>query len=266
MAYGIEIKNNNGNLLIDQDYQSYFLVERRSVNLTFSQNYGQGGNRGFYPVTVNFTRTITSSNPPMIVMRSLSGSPISVAKLNGRPGNWTGLEMVTPRQAGVSSTSAQYEYECYVTANNAVSTAQSAGYWVDNGYGIIVNDSGGNRVFDSRMVNQAISGVSFANSGISKSSWRTGGGYGESNYFNSKAGSIVHTIPSNTFIDIFPLMACYGDYNKFKPYLRPYGSGNAITLDYAWKWVDSWYAESPGWYGTHQTTSFTVIKTRRQPL
>jgi hypothetical protein len=264
MAYGIDIRNNIGRLLIDGNNENYFLVLRRSINVTFNKK-PENINNGWFPRTVFFPSVFTTQAPPYLCMRHTGGRPIGVTKLVGSPGNWRGFDVRTNFNGNpdrqTASVVSGFEYEVYINAGSAVSAAIAAGYWFDTRYGIIVNNAGGGRVFDSRLVNQAITSTGHVNTGISEFEARENGlSLNSYNYFNSRLGSTVLWMPGGTMIDFYPLMAVYGRQHKMAPFLV----GNSIQLLFAWEHRQQ--SEAVGFYGSHTDTNPGYMLTRRQPL
>lgn len=265
MAYGIDIRNATGRLVIDGLWQNYFLVLRQVVNVTFNRKPVNIEN-GWFPKTVWFVQTITSQMPPYICMRHLGGRPIGVTKLIGSPGNWQGFDACTnfvgnPDRVA-SSVVSSIEYEVYINAQNATSLAQSNGYWSDASHGILVDDGNGNRVFDSRLVNQAVISVGTMNTGISEFEARSNTlPLNSYDYFQALEGNVVLSLPnSSTLIDLYPLMGVYGRQHKMRPFLI----GNTVRLYFAWEHRQQ--SEAVGFYGSHTDVTPGYMLTRRQVL
>ncbi|MGP8291746.1 hypothetical protein ACT3OH_15890 [Vreelandella zhanjiangensis] len=262
MAYGIDIRNSNGRVLIDGDNQNYFLILRRSITITFNKK-PVNIERGWFPKTVWFPSAITTQAPPYLCLRHTGGRPIGITKLVGSPGRWLGFDACTrfnfdiDRSAG--SVASSIEYEVYINAQDAIGAARAAGYWFDATHGIIVNDARGGRVFDSRLINQAIISTGRINTGISEYEARDNVvTYNSYTYFNARQGNAVLTLPDSVMIDFYPLMGVYGRQYKMRPFLE----GNTVRLYYVW--YHQQYSEAVGFYGSHTDTNPGYILTRRQ--
>lgn len=262
MAYGIDIRNSNGRVLIDGENQNYFLILRRASTVTFNRKPDNIEN-GWFPKTVFFPSVITTQAPPYLCLRHTGGRPIGITKLIGSPGNWRGFDACTNFTGNpdrvTSSVSSNIEYEVYINAQNAIGAAIAAGYWFDATHGILVNDAGGGRVFDSRLINQAIISTGQVNTGISEFEARQNtSDLNSYNYFESREGNVVLSLPSSTMIDFYPLMGVYGRQHKMRPFLE----GNTVRLYFVWE--HRRFSEAVGFYGSHTDVTPGYTLTRRQ--
>lgn len=262
MAYGIDIRNSNGRVLINGENQNYFLILRRAITVTFNKQ-PVNIERGWFPKTVWFPNTITTQMPPYLCLRHTGGRPIGITKLVGSPGNWRGFDACTRFNFDVDRTTASVtsniEYEVYINAQDAIGAAIAAGYWFDATHGIIVNDAGGGRVFDSRLINQAIISTGRINTGISEFEARDNAvTYNSYDYFNARQGNTILSLPGSVMIDFYPLMGVYGRQYKMRPFLE----GNTVRLYYVWYHLQ--FSEAVGFYGSHTDTNPGYMLTRRQ--
>ncbi|WP_339934592.1 hypothetical protein [Vreelandella glaciei] len=262
MAYGIDIRNSNGRVLIDGQNQNYFLILRRAITVTFNRKPDNIEN-GWFPKTVFFPSAITTQIPPYLCLRHTGGRPIGITKLIGSPGNWRGFDACTNFTGNsdrlTSSVTSSIEYEVYINAQNAIGAAIAAGYWFDATHGIIVNDAGGGRVFDSRLINQAIISTGRVNTGISEFEARENRlDLNSYDYFAAREGAVVLSLSSSTMIDFYPLMAVYGRQHKMRPFLV----GNTVQLHFVWR--HRRFSEAVGFYGSHTDINPGYMLTRRQ--
>lgn len=265
MAYGIDIRNSSGRVLIDGSNQNYFLILRRALTITFDKK-PVNIERGWFPKSVFFPKTITTQMPPYLCLRHTGGRPVGITKLIGSPGNWRGFDACTRFDFDSDRTrfsvTSSIEYEAYINAQDAVSDAIAAGYWSDASHGIVIYDGGGGRVFDSRLINQATIQTGQLNTGISEYEARDNAIAPNSyDYFNARLGATLLTLPSSeTMIDFYPLMGVYGRQYKMRPFLE----GNSVKLYYAW--YHQQFSEAVGFYGSHTDVSPRYFITRRQRL
>lgn len=107
MTFGIEVRNAEGDLGLDGGYKLHNLVYSGSVTLSTSS-----------VTTTSFPSAITSQEPPLVAVKfnTPAYSMVYYARVNGTPGNWTGitwlLNLCIP---GSSTDSALVYYRVYAT-------------------------------------------------------------------------------------------------------------------------------------------------------
>jgi len=272
MSYGFEVRNGSGRMIVDGDRQNYFLVLRRSASVTLSEvvdNYYHS--TMFYtPKVVYFPTPLTTQTPPLLFMRHTGGEPVSIVKMNGAPGNWYGFDVLINCWFGVQSDSGQkstsFEYELYITADDAVAVAKASGYYFASDYGVVVYDGGGATVFDSRIANLAITNFEIIHTGIPQDQAGSGVGASGNPYTDQEPyeGRLLFNIPGNNLIDAQTLMSAFGAAYPLKPFLV----GSQLKLQLA--------ANSPKppragrvahpWTGSQNKVSFPMMSCRRQAI
>lgn len=147
MSYGFELRNNDGEIVIDGQNPCSFLHEKGIANLT-NPRRDSGGAAPFWwrePDAVAFSSPVTTQEPPFIVGHA-GATPVTMGPMIGRPGNWTGFLCYSPwwpRSEIFSNPSRSFVLEYAVFSR--VGNVQAA-----SGYGLQVFDAGGGQVFDSR--------------------------------------------------------------------------------------------------------------------
>lgn len=266
MSYGLAIYNDGGDLVIDGDYQNHFLVERRSLSVTFPEVTDGSGYTTAYcfaPVCVLFNSVIATNSPPFITIRHLSGRGIGIVKVNGTPGNWYGFDVCTYVVYGDGITiTSSLEYEVYIIAADALGKSQAAGYFYPSSYGILINNAQGSRVFDSRMANLAIENVQFVDVGLQGIN-----GVNSNNIYSWTAernGTVLAVKQSHQSVSAFALTGVYGWMYAMKVFLE----GNNVFRHVV---VRSPSREGYGpfvlsYFGCHEENNLPLMFVRRQSL
>lgn len=136
MSYGLSATNNGGSVVISSDYKTLVFSQRGEFRITsrYTDREGFG--------SVEFTKAITTQEPPQIFTRCTSASHSSLTiytRVLGGPGNWTGFNVTSAVMGG---STLQDHYLQYVACKFADS--RSAG-----SYGLEIDDEVGGIVYAS---------------------------------------------------------------------------------------------------------------------
>lgn len=149
MAFGIFVRNDFGDISIDDKWVNYSLLVESSISCVAGTWNPTSGGTPTYPQTVISTGTITSIEPPILFAKHsgfLAGSTghfIAECKPIGSPGAWTGFSI---RCGGTGTRT--LEYRIYAILPQAT----SYGAVVKRGDGTIAFDSGRRPLIVERVI------------------------------------------------------------------------------------------------------------------
>ncbi|MEC8917102.1 MAG: hypothetical protein VX796_05720 [Pseudomonadota bacterium] len=143
MAYGAEIKNDDGEVIIDGSNPCAFLHYKKTLTATVNR---RTNSRVLYrnPIIVAFDEPITTDAPPFILAYA-HDEYLTMGVMSGGPGNWLGFSCFVPwlgpSNYGSSSVTFTIEYAVFSTIGDFQS---------NDAYGMQIFSSNGEQVFDSR--------------------------------------------------------------------------------------------------------------------
>lgn len=143
MAYGIEIRNEAGNLVIDGEFRNFLHLWTRSRSYTFDHS-AEGYHAPDYSGAIwefRFPSPVTTYFPPILAMRVTRGN-LSAGSWIGGPYDWKGVNLVTSQMSGTRICSCEMR---------AYTSADSSQLNPTGGYGMQVFNTVGVKVFDSRI-------------------------------------------------------------------------------------------------------------------
>lgn len=136
MSYGLSVTNDKGSVIISSEYKVMVFSERGQYRITSRHTDAVG------TATVVFSTSITTTEPPQVFTRYVSGLHPSMSvyiSLTGGPGNWTGFNLISAALGGRVTQNFLMDYVVCKFSNK--NNPQP--------YGLQINDYQGNPVYSS---------------------------------------------------------------------------------------------------------------------
>lgn len=141
MSVGLEIRNPQGKICIDENFLNYVLTKSGQASLVVNPYITSTG-------IIPFEGNTTAVNPPVVAIKMPENDSLYClgCKHHGAPNAWTGFELFFACLSGAVSISFQYKIFTQVPSKS-------------NGYGLQVFHENGDVIFDSSYSPMALSGI-----------------------------------------------------------------------------------------------------------
>lgn len=188
MAFGLTVKNDYGDTVIDGEWPNYTKMQEGVIPFTIINTNGNGDGKAV--VVISLITPGTDSSPPILLIRpngSIDGT-VELAQVTtlGYPGNWTGFNLIFTQPYNSPTSVKPLQYKIY-----GVQPAPEAAW------GMRVFSPSGAIVFDSSRQQLRLSRV------ITSPDWVLTSQYpGTNSNYGSWGQTHVTTLPADTYISI----------------------------------------------------------------